>query len=65
MNNLDIITNYHLSLHHRDPFDRFLIWEAIRNDFILITVDGSINEYKNVLRLHAILKRRKICRLSE
>jgi PIN domain nuclease of toxin-antitoxin system len=40
INNLDMITNYHLPLHHRDPFDRFLIWEAIRNDFILITADG-------------------------
>ncbi|AEF84088.1 PilT protein domain protein [Treponema primitia ZAS-2] len=47
INNPDIITNYHLPLHHKDPFDRFLVWEAIRNDFVLITVDGSINEYKN------------------
>jgi PIN domain nuclease of toxin-antitoxin system len=44
--NIDIISNYRLPLYHRDPFDRFLIWEAIRNDFILITIDRSIEEYK-------------------
>jgi PIN domain nuclease of toxin-antitoxin system len=46
MSNNDIISNYHLPLLHKDPFDRFLIWEAIQHDFILITVDGSIEEYK-------------------
>ena len=29
---LDIITSHKLPVHHRNPFDRFLIWEAIRND---------------------------------
>jgi PIN domain nuclease of toxin-antitoxin system len=48
MDNNDIISNYHLPLLHKDPFDRFLIWEAIQNDFILITVDGSIEEYKRL-----------------
>ncbi|GMO46310.1 MAG: type II toxin-antitoxin system VapC family toxin [Termitinemataceae bacterium] len=44
--NIDIITNYKLPIHHKDPFDRFLIWEAIRNDFILISVDDNIKLYK-------------------
>ncbi|GHT89378.1 hypothetical protein FACS1894137_18500 [Spirochaetia bacterium] len=49
MDNNDIVSNYHLPLLHKDPFDRFLIWEAIQNDFIFITVDGSIiEEYKNL-----------------
>jgi PIN domain nuclease of toxin-antitoxin system len=48
MNNSGIISNYHLPLLHRDPFDRFLIWEALQNDFILITVDESIEEYKKL-----------------
>jgi PIN domain nuclease of toxin-antitoxin system len=47
INNIDVITSYHLPLYHRDPFDRFLIWEALRNNFILLTVDGPIDEYKN------------------
>jgi PIN domain nuclease of toxin-antitoxin system len=48
MDNNDIISNYHLPLFHKDPFDRFLIWEAIQNDFMFITVDGSMDEYKNI-----------------
>jgi PIN domain nuclease of toxin-antitoxin system len=45
-NNVDLITNYKLSAYHKDPFDRFLIWEAIRNDFILISVDKNMELYK-------------------
>jgi PIN domain nuclease of toxin-antitoxin system len=43
-----IITNYHLPFLHKDPFDRFLIWEAMKNDFVLITVDELIEEYKSI-----------------
>ena len=46
MNNDDLITSYKLPIYHKDPFDRFLIWEAIRNDFILMSVDKKINLYK-------------------
>jgi PIN domain nuclease of toxin-antitoxin system len=46
VNNEDLITNYQLLIHHRDPFDRFLIWEAIRNDFILMSIDSNIELYK-------------------
>jgi len=42
----DLITSYKLPTHHKDPFDRFLIWEAIKNDFILISVDENIGLYK-------------------
>ena len=44
---LDLITNYNLPVYHKDPFDRFLIWEAIRNGFILISADENIELYKN------------------
>jgi len=30
---------------HKDPFDRMLIWQAISNDFILITNDKKIEQY--------------------
>jgi len=43
---IDLITNYKLPAHHKDPFDRFLILEAIRNDFILISADGNMELYK-------------------
>ena len=44
--NYDLITNYKLPIYHKDPFDRFLIWEAIKNDFILISVDKNMELYK-------------------
>ena len=43
---IDLITNHKLPIHHKDPFDRFLIWEAIRNDFVLISVDKNMELYK-------------------
>jgi PIN domain nuclease of toxin-antitoxin system len=46
INNIDLITNYKLPMYHRDPFDRFLIWEAIRNNFILMSVDKNMELYK-------------------
>lgn len=31
--------------HHRDPFDRMLIWQAISNDYTLISIDKQIRKY--------------------
>ena len=31
--------------NHRDPFDRLLIWQAITDDFTLITADKTIEQY--------------------
>lgn len=31
--------------NHKDPFDRILIWQAISNDFVLITNDSKIKQY--------------------
>jgi PIN domain nuclease of toxin-antitoxin system len=39
------ITNFRLPRHHQDPFDRFLIWEAIKNDYILLSADKAIAGY--------------------
>ena len=44
--NLDLITNYKLPILHKDPFDRFLIWESIQNDFIFLTADKKMELYK-------------------
>jgi PIN domain nuclease of toxin-antitoxin system len=43
---VDFITNYKLPIFHKDPFGRFLIWEAIRNNFILISSDEIMELYK-------------------
>ena len=32
--------------HHKDPFDRLLICQAIENNFIFITNDGFILDYE-------------------
>jgi PIN domain nuclease of toxin-antitoxin system len=31
--------------HHRDPFDRMLICQAIEHDLTLVTVDEHIRQY--------------------
>lgn len=33
------------SLHHRDPFDRLIISQAIERELILISADGSFEPY--------------------
>ena len=42
---VNLITNYKLPAHHKDPFDRFLIWEAINSCFILLSVDENMKLY--------------------
>ena len=32
---------------HRDPFDRMLIWQAIREKMVLISKDGKIEAYED------------------
>jgi PIN domain nuclease of toxin-antitoxin system len=40
-------STYHLlkAKHHRDPFDRMLIWQAIRNNLTLISSDDIVKKY--------------------
>jgi PIN domain nuclease of toxin-antitoxin system len=33
--------------HHKDPFDRMLIWQSICHDLIFITDDQNIGKYKS------------------
>lgn len=33
---------------HRDPFDRLLIWQAMKYGFTVITVDRSFSDYENL-----------------
>ena len=43
-------STYHLldATWHRDPFDRMLIWQALRQNLTLITKDSDIEKYKSV-----------------
>ena len=39
---------YHLPrITHKDPFDRMLIWQAIREKMVLISKDSKIAAYKD------------------
>jgi PIN domain nuclease of toxin-antitoxin system len=31
--------------YHKDPFYRMLIWQAIRNNYTLVSVDGNVKKY--------------------
>jgi PIN domain nuclease of toxin-antitoxin system len=31
--------------YHKDPFDRMLIWQAILNSYILISIDSNVKKY--------------------
>jgi len=42
---LDVITNYHLPPLHKDPFDRLLAWQAIRNNLALLSIDDRLGIY--------------------
>jgi len=43
-----LVTYYQLPKKddHKDPFDRLLIWQAISNDYTLITQDKKIAQYQ-------------------
>ena len=34
--------------YHKDPFDRMLVWQAIRHDLIFISADSQIKKYASV-----------------
>ena len=40
-------STYHLLQvpHHKDPFDRMLIWQAIRNSYTFISADKQVKKY--------------------
>ena len=46
IDNLELVTFYRLPIEHRDPFDRAIIWQAMVNDLILISVDQKLGLYK-------------------
>ena len=42
-------SSFHLltASHHKDPFDRMLVWQAIRNNYTLISADEQIGKYRS------------------
>ncbi len=44
----DAASFYHLPrISHKDPFDRMLIWQAIRGKMVLISKDSKISAYED------------------
>lgn len=44
--NEELIGFHRLPIEHRDPFDRIIIWQAIKSDFYLLTKDGEAEKYR-------------------
>lgn len=44
MNRL-LLDTHNLPLHHRDPFDRILIAQAMNNSLILVGRDSAFDSY--------------------
>jgi PIN domain nuclease of toxin-antitoxin system len=44
----DIVTSHLLPYieKHRDPFDRLIVWQCIRNDIVLLTPDIRLRGYE-------------------
>ena len=44
----DAASFYHLPrISHKDPFDRMLIWQAIRGKMVLVSKDSKISAYED------------------
>lgn len=47
LNANDAASFYRLPIHHKDPFDRMLIMQAIKNDMVLISKDSQMEQYQS------------------
>lgn len=45
LRNEDLVSSYRLPVEHKDPFDRIMIWQAIRSDLYFLSVDGQADKY--------------------
>lgn len=43
----EITSTYHqlLPKYHKDPFDRMLIWQAIKNNYSMVSEDVNVQKY--------------------
>jgi PIN domain nuclease of toxin-antitoxin system len=46
LENEELISFHRLPIEHRDPFDRIMIWQAIRSDYHFLSADSEIGNYK-------------------
>jgi PIN domain nuclease of toxin-antitoxin system len=45
LENYELISFYRLPVIHKDPFDRMLIWQSIKNEMVFISSDNNIKQY--------------------
>lgn len=45
LENQILISSYCLPREHKDPFDRMIIWQAIKGEMSLLSVDAKMNNY--------------------
>ncbi len=46
LNAKETATFYNLKAqYHKDPFDRMLIWQALKNNFVMISDDKNVKKY--------------------
>lgn len=43
--NEELISFYNLPIEHKDPFDRIMIWQAIKSDYYFLSVDDQVKNY--------------------
>ncbi len=43
--NEELVSSYHLPKEHKDPFDRIMIWQAIKNNMVFLSVDSKMEKY--------------------
>lgn len=47
INSADMVDFYKLPQNlHKDPFDKMIVWQAIKNNLVLITQDEKLEVYK-------------------
>ena len=46
LENQVLISSYHLPKVHKDPFDRIIIWQAIKGKIPLLSVDAKMAAYE-------------------
>jgi PIN domain nuclease of toxin-antitoxin system len=45
LENEELITFHKLPIEHKDPFDRIMIWQAIKSEYYFLSSDGKIEDY--------------------
>ncbi len=40
-----LVSSYRLQREHKDPFDRFIVWQAIQEGMTLLSVDEKMERY--------------------